>query len=104
MATTTVQETIEDMHKAWRLLRRPCWPDSYEATMQDPMRARLVQMYAHQLALAAVLIGKLETTATTPFRPQLPERRAQPATPTLFRPLPTVVDRKRAASGERDDD
>ncbi|PZO17660.1 MAG: hypothetical protein DCF26_09535 [Burkholderiales bacterium] len=100
---TTIQETTEDLHKAWRLLRRPCWPDTYEATVQDPIRARLVQMYAHQLALAAVLIGKLESTAAAPFAPRQPERRTQPAMPTLFRPLPTMVDRKRAAAGDRDD-
>ncbi len=100
MVTITVQETTEDMHKAWRLLRRPCWPDTYEATMQDPMRARLVQMYAHHLALAAALP---ECPAVVRCTPRVPERRTQPATPILFRPHPTVVDRKRAAAGDRDD-
>lgn len=101
MPATIVQETQEDLHKAWRLLRRPCWPDTYEATMQDPLRAQLVQMYAHHLALTAALPACGVAVCVTR---KTPERRSQPAMPALFRPHPTVVDRKRAASGERDDD
>lgn len=100
MRNATVQETAEDMREAWRLLRRDCWPETYEATMRDPIRAQLVQMYAHHLALAAALP---ECPGVVRLAPLVPERRTQPAMPTLFRPHPTVVDRKRAASGERDD-
>lgn len=96
MATAIVQETQEHMQKAWRLLRRPCWPDTYEATMHDPIRAQLVHMYAHQLAQSRQL-------PIPPSAPRVPDRRNQPATPTLCRSSPTVVDRKRAAAGDRDD-
>lgn len=100
MAITTVQETDEDMRRAWRILRRPCWPQTFEDTMHDPLRAQLVQMYAHHLALAAAVP---DCPATARFTPRVPDRRTPPATPTLFRPPPTVVDRKRAAAGDRDD-
>jgi len=95
MAAAIVRETQEHMHQAWRLLRRPCWPDTYEATMHDPIRAQLVQMYAHQLARSRHL-------PIPPAAPRVPERRAPQVAP--FRSVPNCVDRKRAASGERDDD
>lgn len=91
---TLIRETDDDMRRAWRILRRPCWPQSYEDTMLDPIRAQLVRMYAHHLALAFTL-----PDCHKPYR--APERRTQQ--PALFRPSPTVVDRKRAAAGDRDD-
>ena len=37
MATKPVQQ--EHLEAAWRALRRPAWPDTLAATMQDPARA-----------------------------------------------------------------
>jgi hypothetical protein len=91
---TLIQPTEENLRRAWRILRRPCWPLDYEDTMVDPIRAQLVRMYARHLALAVTLPDC--------YRPnRASERRTQQ--PALLRPPPTVVDRKRAAAGDRDD-
>jgi hypothetical protein len=37
------------LQKAWRFLAQRNWPASLEATLADPMRARLIRMYARDL-------------------------------------------------------
>ena len=37
------------MVKAWRFLAHPSWPASLEATLDDPLRSRLIHTYARQL-------------------------------------------------------
>ncbi|MDP3625041.1 MAG: hypothetical protein Q8S12_00475 [Hydrogenophaga sp.] len=94
--TTPVQpESDDDMRRAWRMFRLPSWPATFEQTIEDPLRLRLVQMHAHRLA-------KLRAAAPCPAPVRVPERRSQ-ALPSI-RPTPAgYVDHKRAAAGDRDD-
>lgn len=93
MDAPVVEEVQEHLQRAWRLLRCPQWPASLAETMTDPLRARLVRLYAQQLARNACA-GRSSTTvpvAATRF----PTRRTAPP--------PGLVDHKRAAAGDRDD-
>lgn len=88
MATKPVQQ--EHLEAAWRALRRPAWPDTLAATMQDPARAHLLMGYARTLA-----------RRTHPMAPCPPPPRRAVAALSL---PPGWVDHKRAAAGDRDDD
>lgn len=89
------------LQRAWRLQRPPSWPATYAESMADPLRARLVQMFARQLmhsdAKAAARERWPATALTTPAV-ALERRRASPPQRA------PEVDRKRAAAGDRDDD
>jgi hypothetical protein len=37
------------MQKAWRFLAQRNWPASLEATLADPLRAKIIRTYARQL-------------------------------------------------------
>lgn len=99
MSTTRRPEpTDAELRAAWQHCRLPTWPDTYEETMQDPARSRLVRL-----------------TATLPpraLRKPQPQRHHRPAEPArdpqqqlpLRRVQPAMFDRKRAAAGEREDD
>lgn len=98
MATSTAPaqiESDEDMRTAWRMFRLPSWPTTFEQTIEDPLRLRVVQMHAHRLA-------RKRTAAPCPAPVRVPERRGQ-ALPTLRPAPPGYVDHKRAAAGDRDD-
>lgn len=74
-----------------RMARRFRWADSFETVMQDARRSRLVRLaIAHPSAAEAVAVR-----TPRPFARSFPQA---PATGSPF------IDRKRAASGERDDD
>lgn len=101
MARTNL--TDEDLRKTWAELRRsqPAWPASFEDTMADPVRSRLVR-------IAAIRIAQGHRVQVTPTEPT---RRAPVINPGIFRPparttpqRPLDLDRKRAAAGERDED
>ena len=97
MATDTAaphMESEEDMRTAWRMFRLPSWPATFEQTIEDPLRLRLVQMHAHRLAC-------LRSEAPCPAPVRVPDRRGPPI--SSFRPGPGYVDHKRAAAGDRDD-
>jgi hypothetical protein len=79
----------EHLHRAWQLLRRPYWPATLAETLCDPVRERLVRLYADQLARSACRVQ----TAVGPLR----------ATARLRPPAQGVIDHKRAAAGDRDD-
>ena len=87
---------VTDQHRrqAWRLLRRECWPDTYEATVLDPIRAQLILLYAYHLSKATATPQRLMAA-----RPAL-ERAAHQPVP---RKTATCTDNKRAAAGDRDD-
>lgn len=88
----------ELLQRAWRLLRPLCWPESYDETMKDELRARQVHMFAAQLQRSDARVAAEEKFPTVVRTAQ--ERRHSPL-PAL---AVGVVDRKRAAAGDRDDD
>lgn len=101
MARTT--PTDEDLRKTWSELRRaqPNWPTSFEDTMADPVRSRLVR-------IAAIRAAQGYRVQAEPVEPI---RRPPVVNPGIFRPparttpqRPLDLDRKRAAAGERDED
>lgn len=82
-----------------QLLREACtrmaarfrWVEDFEAVMQDRVRSRLVRLAArHPTAAGSAPARAQRAPACRPYAP--PTRGA------------ALVDRKRAASGERDDD
>lgn len=85
-----IEPTDELLREAClRMARRFRWADSFEAVMQDPTRSRLVRIAAKHPSAA----GWAGPRAARPAQQHV----TQPSRLPLF-------DRKRAASGERDDD
>ncbi len=83
------------LRAAWEAMRRRrClrhWPQDFDAVMADPVRSRLVQIEAR---------ARVTPRPGAPIRPQ-------PCPTPLPAPRPAqgaLLDRKRAAAGERDDD
>lgn len=90
------------LQRAWRLLRPPCWPATFAECMADPLRARMVQMFARQLVRSDANNAAQAAWATAdPHQPPAPHRERRHTTSAL---AVGVVDRKRAAAGDRDDD
>lgn len=92
-----VPHTKEDLQRAFDVLRHPSWPTTLAETMTDPVRGRLVTLYADHLARSRTTVC---TRAADPIARFLPSRRpiAAPASSPPF-----VTDRKRAAAGDRDE-
>ena len=94
--------TQADLHAAWLQRRRGDWPATFDAVMADPMLGRLVRAEAIGRALAvrrfearqAGVVPAAIAAARPPALHQWPARRQQAP----------IFDRKRAASGEREDD
>lgn len=80
-----IEPTDEDLQLAWRILYCPAWPGTLAETLTDPIRSRLVRMYAQQLARSRRVV------CTAP----------RPA--PIHRPIAYQIDRKRAAAGDVDD-
>ena len=100
MCSTRVTEA--DLRTVWAQLQptQSSWPPSFEDTMADPVRSRLVRIAAARAAHGHPVAA--ERTA---------RRRAAVIDPGIHRPVtadfPTrtaPIDRKRAAAGERVDD
>lgn len=49
MTTSLHQPSEGAMQTAWRFLAQPNWPASLEATLADPLRAKVIHTYARQL-------------------------------------------------------
>jgi hypothetical protein len=97
-APAPVTVTDDDMERAWHILHQPSWPATLAETLLDERRALLVCTYARQLARARA--RACTAPAPAPVR-------ATPQRLWANRPRPThavVVDNKRAAAGDRDDD
>tara|TARA_B100001105_G_C22378252_1_gene438358 strand:- start:1550 stop:1858 length:309 start_codon:yes stop_codon:yes gene_type:complete len=96
--------TPEQLQAAWLAIRRPGWPETLADTLTDPVRCRLVHTVAwlqsrgHVIGTAARLVRRTPVT-----RPEPPPARAHHYPPPAPPAAPTV-DRKRLASGDRDDD
>lgn len=101
------QHTDEQLQQAWQQHRREDWPATFEEAMAHPMYSRLVRLHA-----ALGLVQRREVQRPEPPLPAEPD--APPAWPyrsvharTQRRttdPQPQQLDRKRLASGERDED
>lgn len=97
-----MRATDEQLRCVWARLQptQQGWPASYEDTMADPVRCRLVHIAAARAAqgfpVPVERTGNRRPAVIDPglTRPALPE----------FRYRPAPIDRKRAAAGERDDD
>ena len=86
-----IEPTDQQLREACaRMALRFHWLGSFETVMQDPVRSRLVRVAAMH-----------PTAACTPARRPTPAPRHSFAQRRISPPL---FDRKRAASGERDDD
>lgn len=84
-----IQPTDEQLQAAFARLRRASWPATLEAAMSSPLHAALLRGDAVRHAM------------------RQPAPPPAPAAPARALPLPRPAahfDRKRAASGERDDD
>ena len=92
MNTPIVAYTDDQLRAAWAACRLRTWPQTFEATMADPTRARLVRLHAgHQARCAAKPTQGAPTAA--------PNRSPAPFIPSY---PPGYVDHKRAAAGDRD--
>lgn len=80
--------TPEEMHQAWQQARRHTWPATFDEAMNDPIYFRLIRAKASCIERARHRAAR-----------QAP-RRQLPVTPVT----PPVLDFKRLAAGERDDD
>jgi hypothetical protein len=105
MTTHTVDmPEVTDAHRraAFEAMHWAGW--TFEAAMADDLRRRQVEARAHQIRTNAFKRRTYVPTPSLPVtRPACPAR--PPQAPSLFRPpLAGVVDRKRAAAGDRDDD
>jgi hypothetical protein len=91
----TAPHTTPDLQAAWAAMRkRPAfrnWPQDFEQVMADPVRMRQVRLEATGLSRCR---AKCLPPVDLPYRPRI---QVLPSRAPIF-------DRKRAASGERDDD
>lgn len=93
-----IVHTDEELRAAWQNCRRSTgWPATFEEAMADRVCSRQVRIEAdrrtRRIAARAPAAAALATTPPVARTSSLPT----PRTPAVF-------DRKRAASGERDDD
>lgn len=94
-APARAEPTQEELHATWLTCRRSTWPETFEEAMADPLLSRLVRLtWAHPPRTQAQQPAVRRTVgiANSIHRPQ------------IFPRGPAVLDRKRAAAGERDDD
>lgn len=98
------EPTDEELRTAWMHCRKASWPATFEEAMQDPVRSRLVRLTA--LHPPRKFRRAMPTPQSTPrarlFDP-VPAARDRQSLP-LPGIAPAVIDRKRAAAGDRDDD
>lgn len=104
----------DELRAAWAKCRSTRWPATFEETMQDPMRARVVDVVASGMARKRDVTQppatldmptcRIHSMACDDVRPQRRCANCTRRPPAQFKPPPGYVDRKRAASGDRDDD
>jgi hypothetical protein len=97
--------TLADLHAAWMQRRRGDWPCSFEQVMADPLLGRLVRAEAIGRALAARRFEARQAAATPAALAPLRQHACTSTSPwPARRQQAPIFDRKRAASGEREDD
>jgi hypothetical protein len=105
----------EELRTAWEKCRNERWPATFEETMTDSLRARMVEMVAsglaHKRPPATQPVGTLDEPVCRVHARQCDEvissRRCANCPrrpPPRFTPPANFVDRKRLAGGDRDDD
>jgi hypothetical protein len=83
--------TPEQYHEAWQHRRRDTWPATYDAAMNDPIYGRILRIEAGLIARRHASRPSQTRTTPAPVRTNAPACHA-------------VLDFKRRAAGERDDD
>lgn len=94
--------SLADLNAAWLQRRRGDWPPTFDAVMADPLLGRLVRAEAIGRALA-VRRFEARQAAAVPAAIAAPRPAAPHQWPARRQQAP-IFDRKRAASGEREDD
>lgn len=86
--------TDDQLRQAWAQARLRSWPATFEETMVDAARSRLVR-------LAALRLARGERVGVSPVAKRPPVVRPDLHAPALPAPsLPAHLDRKRAAAGD----
>jgi hypothetical protein len=94
--------TDDQLRAAWRVVRGRAWPPTFEEAMADPLHASLVRAQASRTAL---LSTRRPAWAAQPARLLQSPARPAPVMPAVQAPRQAALfDRKRAASGEHEDD
>lgn len=104
MGTQALSPVAEEhLEAAWRALRQPAWPSTLAETMQDAARANLLMGYARTLAKRPPRMAPCPPPPRGPIAlPYVPPKHIG-ALPNAVLGL-RLVDLKRAAAGDRDDD
>jgi hypothetical protein len=95
MARTTF--TNEELLHAWAQARLCTWPATFEETMADAARSRIVQLAAMRLARGEQVAPPPVVKRPAVVRPDLHAPAPALRTPSF---LPAHLDRKRAAAGD----
>lgn len=98
--------TEEQLQLAFRQLRRPGWPATLEAALQDPLRCPCIRGLARQMSRTKFNTGA-RPVPTPMGAPPVPPTPLQPPARRQNVPMPTrtrrpVVDGKRLAANDRD--
>ncbi|HEV7913015.1 MAG TPA: hypothetical protein VGP22_04565 [Albitalea sp.] len=97
-----VETTDQQLREAYEQRRRADWPPTYEEVMEHPVYGRVVQMHAcHAAAIEHVTHLEVVAPEAPPPRGTVHARAPQTLRVPKQKPF---LDRKRAASGDRDDD
>jgi hypothetical protein len=94
--------TENELRAVWRAMRRDTWPATFEETMQDPTRSRLVLLAAKHPP-RALRKGFTTSAPAMPLEGATTRPQAPRCAPPYPRHAPAAYDRKRAAAGDRDD-
>jgi hypothetical protein len=90
---TTPPYSPEQLRQAWQAKRKPSWPATFEEALADPLCELVIRLAARCLALRSA-----KRPAPSPTTSPRPAHAV---------PVPThqpMLDHKRRAAGERDDD
>jgi hypothetical protein len=96
------EPTDAQLRAAWAHVKRSTWPDTFEEAMEHATLSRLVRLTALHPAPARAFVAR-GVPATSP-RPAAPAAAPPPARHHFLTPPPGIVDQKRLAAGDRDDD
>jgi hypothetical protein len=98
-AAVSIGPAEADLRAAYGRLRVHGWPDTFEAAMQHPTYARVLQINARH----AHAVPPPQRPNPWPFMAAAKYRPAPAANASTWRATPQLVDLKRAAAGDRDD-
>jgi hypothetical protein len=93
-ARAAAQATDVELRAAWQALRVPAWPSTFEETMRDPIRSRLITLKATHMVRSAAAHKAYPLRNCNPWHYAI----------SAFQPRQHGQDMKRAAAGDRDED